>query len=390
MKEKEITILALHLGTGGIERAITFLGNILCNEYKIKIVCVYKLQDKPAFELDEKIEVEYLSENIIPNKEKFLLSLKKIKLLSLIKEGIKSIKILHIKKKRMIDKIKNIESDIVISTRLEFSRWVGKYAKKDILKIAQEHNHHNDDKRTIKKTIKSLKNINYFTPVSQELTEFYAKKIDQNKTKCIYIPHGLDYFPDSTSSLESKNIVSVGRLVSSKGFLELIEIFGEIILREKDWNLFIVGSGDQHEELKNKIKELNLQDHIFLLGNKNQEELKKIFLDSSIYVMTSYYESFGLVLIEAESFGIPLVAFDSAQGANEIIKEDYNGFLIKDRNKQEMINKILTLINDKEYRNRIGNNGREDAKTYKKEEIQKKWISFLNDITKADIKFGGN
>ena len=382
MKEKEITILALHLGTGGIERAITFLGNILCNDYKIKIVCVYKLQEKPAFELDEKIEVEYLSENIIPNREEFLLAIKKIKLLTIIKEGIKSIKVLYIKKKRMISKIKEIESDIIISTRLELSKWMGKYAKKDILKIAQEHNHHNNNNRIIKKTIQSLKNIDYFMPVSKELTDFYAKKIDQQKTKCIYIPHGIDYFPDSASSLDSKNIVSIGRLVSSKGFIELVEIFGQIVLRKKDWTLSIVGSGDQYEELKNKIKELNLQNHVFLLGNKNQEELNKIFLDSSIYVMTSYYESFGLVLIEAESFGIPLVAFDSAQGANEIIKEGYNGFLIKNRNKQDMVNKILALINDEEYRNKIGNNGREDSKIYKKEEIQKKWISFLSDITK--------
>lgn len=96
--------------------------------------------------------------------------------------------------------------------------------------------------------------------------------------------------------------------------------------------------------------------------------------------MTSYSESFGLVLIEAESFGIPLIAFDSAQGAKEIIQDNNNGFIISNRNKQEMVNTILKLINDDGLRKTMGQAGRKMSEKYKEDNIFNEWTNFLESI----------
>lgn len=378
--KKNICILSLHLGIGGVESSIAFLSNMLSKKYDVTIVCSYKLSNSPAFKLNDNIKIEYLTENLVPNKEQFLAAIKQKNIKKIIKEGFISAKILFLKKYTMIKKIKHLDSDIIISTRYTFSKLLGKYGKKDCIKIAQEHNHHNNNKKYIKKVVNSLKNIDYFMPVSQELTEFYSKQLKNKQNKCYYIPHGLEYFPKKCANIENTQIISVGRLDPIKGFPDLIDIFKTIEPQCPNWTLNIVGSGKQYDELKNKISELNLENKVFLLGGKNKDELNKIFSNSSIYVMTSYSESFGLVLLEAASFGIPLVAYDSAQGANEIIKNGENGFLISNRNKNEMINKILDLINSSELRYNLGQAGRLLANNHTEENIQKKWEIFLNEI----------
>lgn len=378
--KNKIYILALHLGIGGVESSIAFLSNMLSKKYDVTIICTYKLSNTPLVKLNNNVKVEYLTENIKPNKEEFISALKQRNIKSIFREGFLSIKILFLKKYTMIKKIKKLDDSLIISTRYTFSKLLGKYGKKDCIKIAQEHNHHNNNKKYIKKVIKSLKNIDYFMPVSQELTDFYSKIIKNKKTKCYYIPHGIEHYPKKCTNIEKKQIVSVGRLDPIKGFIDLIEIFKKLEKQYPEWTLNIVGDGKQYNELNAKIDELHLKDKVFLLGNKTREELNKIYSNSSIYVMTSHSESFGLVLLEAESFGIPLVAYDSAQGAKEIIKNAENGFLVSNRDVAEIVSKISALIDNVELRYNMGQTGRNLAKNHTEEKIEEKWEIFLNKV----------
>lgn len=378
---KNIVILSLHLGTGGIENAISSLSNILCEKYNVKIISTYKLQEKPAFYLDKRVKIEYLI-NDKPNKDELIKAIRKLSIFKIIKEAIKSIKLLILKKYCMINAIKKINADIVISTRDIHNKWLGKYGDKEIIKIAQEHNHHNNKKKYINKIIKSLKNIDYFMPTSNELAEFYKQKLKAEKTKVEFIRNSISYYPNQTSNLESKNIISVGRLSPEKGYLDLIEVYIKVAKKYPDWKLKIIGDGIQKEELENKIKNNNMEKLIELPGFKNKIELEKIELDASIYVMTSFTESFGLVLVEAESYGLPIVVFDSAQGAHEIVQDGKNGYFIKNRNKDEMANKIIELIESKELRKKMGEEGRKLSTQYKKEEVAKIWYNFIDSCKK--------
>lgn len=381
INKKKVTFLLLHLGYGGTETSNINIANSICDDYEVELISFYNLEENQTKNLKDNISIKYLY-NGGPNKVELKKAIEGKNIFNMLKEGIKALDIL-VKKKYLIKKeILNSNSGIIISSRYSFSKLLGKYGNKECIKIAQEHNHHNNDKKYIKKIIGSLKNIDYFMPVSLELTNFYRKKIHNQKTKTYYIPHFLEYFPEKCSNLAEKQIVSIGRLDPIKGFLDLIDIFKELEQHASDWILNIIGGGDQYDELQKKIYDTGLEKKVFLLGQKNREEINKILSKSSIYVMTSYSESFGLVLLEAESFGIPLIAFDSAQGAKEIIKDSENGFLISKREKKEMINKILDLVNNPQLRNDLGHTGRELSKNYKKEKIQEKWKVFFNEILK--------
>lgn len=370
---KKITILALHLNYGGIERFITNLANSISNDYEVEIVSTYKLLDKPFFKLNDNINVKYLITNLKPNRQIIKDCIKRFRLIKLFKELIKSVKILYLKKHLMIKYIKNCDSDIIISTRDIHNIWLGKYAKEGILKIGSEHNDI-DSIKYIKKISSTAKNLDYFVVVSKKMVNDYESNLN---IPVIYIPNSIESIPINFSNLNTNNIISVGRLEKIKGYEDLIDVFKIVISNNKDIVLNIVGTGSQESILENKIKELKLENNIKLLGFKDSNELSKLYSESSLYVMSSFTESFGLVLIEAMSHKLPCIAFDSANGARELIENAKNGFLISNRDKEEMANKILELIKNKDKINFLGENALITSKRYLSSNTKKKWVDIF-------------
>ena len=377
---KKVSILALHLGYGGIEKCIASLANNLCNKYQVEIAVCYNLFDKPAFDIDDRVKIKYLNnKKIVPNKEKIKKALSEKKFITLFKEGIFSLKVLHLRRKNMVKYIKKCKSDIIISTRDIFNYWLSDYANDKVIKIGWEHNHFHENYKYASNITGSAKMLDYLVLVSSDLQKFYTEQLKNSKCVCVYIPNSIDKVPKEIAPLEKKRLVSVGRLSQEKGFLDLLKIYSKIIETHPDWTLDIIGDGVERENLENYIKENNLKDKVTLHGFQGKDYIDKILHDSSIYLMTSYTESFGIVLIEAMSHGVPCIAFDSAEGAREIIQSGNNGYLVKNRNFDAYVLKVNSLIEKKEERKRIGKLAREGVDKYTSENVDSEWISLLEE-----------
>ena len=371
-ERKKITIFALHLGFGGVEKYLSSLCKMLEGNYDIEIISTYKVLDKPAFPFSEKVKITYLIDDK-PNKEEFKQAIKNKNIINIFKEGFKSAKILCLKRSRNIKAIRNTYSDYIITTRTFHSRLVGYYAYNNIIKIATEHNFHNNDKKYITKVIDSIRNFDYFVVVSDNLRKFYENKI--GKTKCIYIPNVIDSLPDKRSKLTNKNIITIGRLSHEKGQKDLIDVFKIVNKELPKTKLFMVGDGPLKKELENYTKELKLTNKIIFTGFLGDKGKEKYILDSSIFILPSYTESFGLVLIEAMSYGLPCIAFDTSDGAKELLKNNV-GILVKDRNKEKMAEEII-----KELKNKNGSEhsekGYKYCQKYLLDNVKKEWINIL-------------
>ena len=363
---KKISILALHLGYGGIERCITSLANILCEKYNVEIAVCYKLYEKPAFALDERVKIKYLNKkNIAPNKEKFKKAWNDKKIISIFKEGLFALKVLRLRKKNMVNYIKKANSDIIISTRDIFNYWLSDFGKDKVLKIGWEHNHFHEDYTYASNIVNSAKMLDYLVLVSSDLQKYYNNELQKAKCSCVYIPNSIDKIPDNVAELDNKRLVSVGRLSPEKGY--------------PDWKLDIIGDGEERSKLEKFIEIHDLKDKVTLHGFQGKEYIDKILNKSSIYLMTSYTESFGIVLIEAMSHGVPCVAFDSAEGAREIIQSGNNGYLVKNRNFDAYKLKVKSLIEKKEERIRIGKLARESVNKYTSDKVGSEWISLIEE-----------
>lgn len=375
---KKITILALHLGYGGIERCISNLANSLANDYEINIISTYKLYNQPGFKIDKKVKIDYLIEDLKPNRQELKSSLKHFQWITFIKELKKSFTILKLKKKLMIQAIQDCNSDIMISTRDIHNLWLSKYGKKEVLKIGWEHNHHHGNKKYIHKLVKSVYGLDYFVLVSKDLTQFYTSKLKNYSVECVYIPNSIDFFPKEKAKLETENLVSIGRLSKEKGYLDLIDVFKDIHQKYPNAKLNIIGDGPERSKIEKKIQDFHLANSIILHGFQERDYMNKILQESSVYLMTSYTESFGLVLIEAFSHGLPCVAYSSAEGASEIISDNWDGYLIQDRNQEKMVKRICELLANRNRRLVMGSNGVKKAKEFTTEKTKEKWLEILN------------
>ncbi len=376
---KKVAILGLHLGYGGVEQSIVNLANMLCEKYEVELVITYQVVEEVPYKINQKVKITYLTD-LKPNREEFKKELKERHLIQAFKEGLKSILILHKRISVMKKYIKNSDADILISSRVLYTKLVSKYAKKGVITIAQEHCHHNNNQKYINKVKRACRNINYLIPVSKELTSDYQKMIQNGKTVCLFIPNSLEFWPEKTSNLDCKNLISVGRISKEKGYLDLIDVFELIHQVNPDWKLNIIGNGGEMSKLKEKITEKKLEKYVILHGFQNKAYIYEQLLQSSIYVMCSYEESFGIVLLEAASFGIPLIAYSSAQGAHEIIENNENGYLIENRDKNKMATKVNELIDSQEQRIKLGTFARTSVEQFAFENVKEQWLKFLDSM----------
>src|SRR5699024_4506913 len=139
---KKITILALHLGYGGVENAVATLANLLCEKYDVEILSVYRLYNDPVFKIDDKVKIRYIS-NIKHNKKEMIYYLKKKNFSMLFKGLGASLKTGYVKYVKTAMELRKLDTDVVISTRTVHNFLVSNFVKKGIKKIAWEHNHHN-------------------------------------------------------------------------------------------------------------------------------------------------------------------------------------------------------------------------------------------------------
>lgn len=371
---KKVTILALHLGYGGIENAIVTLANLLCKKYDVEILSVYRLYNEPVFELDEKVKVNYIS-NIKPNKKEMKYYLKKKNFNMFFKGLAQSAKTGYVKYIKTAGYLRKLNTDVIISTRTIHNYLVSKFAPKNIKKIGWEHNHHNNNKKYINALVKSCKGLDYLVPVSKELEGFYHEYLGD---KVINISNCIDKVPTKLSKLESKNLIAVGRLSKEKGFDDMLKLFKKVSTKYPDWKLNIIGDGMEKNSLLDLSKELKLGDKVIFHGYQNKDYINNMLSDSSIYLMTSHTECLPLVLIEAMSYGIPCLSYTSAQGANEIIDDNVNGYLIENRNEDEMIERISILIENEKQRKKLGKKAKVKSKEYSGEVVLEKWSKLIN------------
>ena len=376
---KKITFLMLHLNYGGIEKQVTTLANELCKNYNVEIIALYDLLNgKSFYNLDDRINVKYVF-NFGPNKSEIIQSLKKFKIITLVKELVKSIKILHTKYYGMKKIVNNINSDIVISSRIEFSKQIH---RKDIITIAQEHSYIDNDKY-IKKVKKSFSGIDYLVVMTNGAKEKYDLWLSNVKRKpeVVVIPNMIKENENRQfSSLNNNQIISIGRLEPVKDIYTLILVFSVLSKKYPNLKLKIIGDGSEKNKLIDLVENNSLQDKITFTGRLNEEEIKEELLNSDIFALTSKSESFSLVLCEAMNYGVPCVAFDVDVGPREIIEDGITGFLIENRNIDLMIRKISLLLNDINLRKNMSINQMKSVQKYYSNNIINKWkYLFRND-----------
>lgn len=356
---KRICFLVGNLNnSGGTERVTSLIANELVKEnFSISILNL-EGGANPFFKLDDRISVDSLYSKKVSYKMYFIPTLWKIRNYVL---------------KNNIDTFIVVDS---ISCVLTVPALFGLKIKH----ICWEHFNFNTNVGLKFRDLGrkwAAKYCDYVVTLTKRDKELWENGLDKIKAKIIPITNPTPYENiENIPKLDYKSVLAIGRYTYQKGFDLLLEAWALVCKENTDWVLRIIGSGEDEHNLKRQASELGLSDRIeFIASTKNVEQYYTI---SSFYCLSSRFEGLGMVLLEAQSFGLPLISFDCDCGPSDIIQNNINGYLVPSGNFKIMAEKILELINISSSDYEImSENSKKKSKEFYVLGLKNKWIEIL-------------
>ena len=191
------------------------------------------------------------------------------------------------------------------------------------------------------------------------------------------IPNAANFIAEKHSDCTAKRVIAVGRLDYQKSFDRLILVWEKVHRHMPEWTLDIFGQGEWKEMLQTMIDERGLQASIRLMGpTKN---IGKEYSESSMIVMSSHYEGFPMVMIEAMACGLPAVSFDFKCGPKDIIKEGENGLIVPDGDIDALADAMVRLMKDDALRQKMGEEAKKVVETFSEAKVMSKWMDLYEE-----------
>tara|TARA_B100001057_G_scaffold476314_1_gene544139 strand:- start:2485 stop:3594 length:1110 start_codon:yes stop_codon:yes gene_type:complete len=183
--------------------------------------------------------------------------------------------------------------------------------------------------------------------------------------------------PTSIVSDDKKIILAAGRLHKYKQFDLLIKAFSLISIKYSNWDLVILGDGDERDSITHLIKDLNIQDKVHIPGTVGN--VADWYERSDLFILSSLVEGFPNVLLEAMSYGLPCISFDCNTGPRDLIDNDFNGILVNPKEGEfGLVNAMERIISGKELSEYLSNNASLNRNKYSLNTIINQWENALN------------
>lgn len=349
--EKCIAIVTPSLEQGGMERVITEIANYsVSHNHKVYIICLITKQNQ-AYDLDERIEIISLE-------------------LSYSRDMLFKFQVLR----NLIKLLKTIKVDTVLSFSEVFNPLAIIASK--VAKVPVYISDRSSPNRRHSKFKFIVRKATYpFASGMIAQTDLARSSAIKNKfnSQIKVIPNPLRDIHNYPSTKPKKVIISVGRLIKSKNFEELISIFSSI--GKSDWELWIVGEGPDRRILEEHVARQALKDNIRLFGSTTNVDI--LFAQSSIFAFTSISEGFPNALSEAMAYPLACIAYDCPSGPSDLIRNGVNGFLIPINDSIKFRQNLNRLMESPELREKFKKEAIKNRFRYSKEAIIEEYLKFV-------------
>ena len=366
---------------GGADRVITEKANWLADHgYDVSIITDTQLGRAPIFPLSSKVRLIDL--NIDFGKEYGH---------SFCVRTIYYYKLMHIYHRKLNRLLMNERPDIVV-TLLGREISILARIKDGSIKVGEAH--------TTKNNIRNFHLLESKNLFFKYLTKYFRWSMNRqiNKLNALVvlteqqindwstnvpkfaIPNALPFYPESVSTCDKKRAIIVGRYTEAKGYDYMIEAWRIVHQKHPDWTIHTFAMGEEEERIRAKIQSYGLQDTIIM--NPPTDDIMSEYLNSSICVVSSVFEGFSMVLIEAMACGLPCVSFDCPYGPRNIINDGEDGYLVEYLNTEALADSICKLIEDEKLRKEMGSKGRKNVLRFSREKVMRQWVEFFDLLLK--------
>ena len=353
-------------GSGGLERVLSIKASALAENtgYEVHIATLNQNKKPFFFEFSNKIKYHdlTLTKGFFSNLKNYIFGLRKI--------------------------IKSIKPDIILVCDDGFKGFLlPVMLSKPCAMIYERHVSKNISLNENDGFVKKIKTnfvfilMNFFARFYDNFIVLTSGNVQEWNLKNIeVIANPLSFYPKESSVLKNKTVIAVGKQSYQKGYNRLLQSWQIVNKINPDWILKIYGTIDQSQGLTHLAEKLNIQNSVQFF--EPDDNIQERFLEASIFVLSSRFEGFGMVIIEAMACGLPVVSFDCPCGPKDIILDGVDGFLVENNNIEQFASKINILIEDENLRVQFAQNGKQNVKRFLINNIIDKWKKLFKKLMK--------
>lgn len=380
-----VHILLMHAyGMGGTIRTVHNLAGYLARDHAVTLYSVVRKVDEPFFPFPDGVTVVPLDDRTARGRPRGVTGLACRlfahfpSVLVHMEDGAYQTSSLWTDV-QLFRTIRGLRSGVLITTRPALNLLAALFAPPGVVTVGQEHMNFGTHRPGLRRAIRrNYRRLDALVVLTEKDRTSYQQVLSSARTRLLRIPNAVPRLDGGLADLDSKVVVAAGRLGNQKGFDMLVRAFAGVKARHPDWRLRIYGSGPWRDRLRRMIANYGLFRHVSLMGRAPDMggELAK----ASIFALSSRFEGFPMVLIEAMSKGLPVVAFDCPTGPAEVVTPD-NGVLVGRENVDAFGAALSALMEDAGRRHACGAGARKTARDYDLSVVGARWRGLFDELS---------
>jgi glycosyltransferase involved in cell wall biosynthesis len=278
--------------------------------------------------------------------------------------------------------LRRLEPCVLVGTRPALNLLVARLAPPGVVRVGQEHMHARAHRPRLRADIRrTYPRLEAMTVLTSPDEGAYGEILAGARTRLVRIPNPVPRIPGPGADPQARVILAAGRLTQQKGFDLLIDAFGPVAERHPDWELRIYGGGSHRKALAAQIERAGLAGRARLMGVV--DGLGPAMSEASVYALSSRFEGFPMVLLEAMSKGLAVAAFDCPNGPSDAIEDGVDGRIVGPEDVPALTAALLELVEDEALRRRLGAAAVRTATRYELAAIGARWDALLAELSGA-------
>ena len=384
-RPKVYVLLLDAYGIGGTVRTTLNLVEYLAESHEVEIISALRRRERPLFPIPDNVRVTALDDrrrSVQPGglRGRLRRAMRRLPSLLVHPDDYAFATCSLWSDIQMVRRLRALERGVLVTTRPGFNVVVPRLVPRGVVTVGQEHmNFHAHNPGLAAAIRRRYPELDALAVLTLDDLRDYGALLEGTRTRVVRIPNALPELPGEPARTREKVVVAAGRVTWQKGFDLLIEAYEPIARRHPDWRLEIYGSGSRRRKLRRRVAQLHAHNDIFLMGVSSR--LSERMAQASIFALSSRYEGFGMVIVEAMSKGMAVVSFDCPRGPSEIIDSGRDGVLVENKNVEALRRALLELIEDPERRSRYGEAALEKAKQFELTAIGPRWEELFDELT---------
>jgi glycosyltransferase involved in cell wall biosynthesis len=378
-------------GMGGTIRAAINLAGYLADRYEVEIVSTYRRSDEPYFAFDPRVKLVALDDQragAVPRLQRPLRAVLR-RFSSAIYHPADIRKHNHNlwTDLQLVRHMRRAEG-IAIASRPGHIIQLADLALPGVITVGLEQmNLHSHAKNLRRAMIRRYRELDALAVLTDQDREAYERALNGSAPPMWRLPNTVRAIEPPRADLSAKRIFAAGRYTPQKGYDFLIHAFAPVARKHPDWELKIFGRGQTKSRLQARIDQEGIGEQATLAGPT--DDVPGEMAQASIYVLSSRFEGFPLVLVEAMSKGMACVAFDCPTGPADIVDDHRNGLLVPAKDVEGLTAALLEMVEDEELRRRCGDAAIETARDYTMATIGPRWEEMLQALLREHAGHAG-